>query len=67
MLFKSTKATLQVTQYHLELRMREAERLIRTEHLPVTETAKLFGFNSNHHFSRRYRDFFRHAPSKTIK
>ena len=51
-----------VAQVYLRIRLEQAERLIRTTGLSVTDVAVACGFASGSHFARVYRDAFGHAP-----
>ncbi|CAH0168356.1 GlxA family transcriptional regulator [Pseudomonas brassicacearum] len=51
-------------RYYLELRLREARRLIQNSKLSVTDVAIACGFVSTPHFSKCYSTFFDCPPSK---
>ncbi|AXP04069.1 helix-turn-helix domain-containing protein [Pseudomonas fluorescens] len=51
-------------RYYLELRLREARRLIQNSRLSVTDVAIACGFVSTPHFSKCYSALFGHPPSK---
>jgi len=48
---------------YLAIRLDQAEQLLRTTALPVTEVALACGFRSASHFSRRFRQRFGRSPS----
>lgn len=51
-------------QLILVVKMREARRLLRDERLRVSEVADRLGFANPFHFSRRFKSFYRIAPSE---
>ncbi len=65
-LFQRELATSQ-HRYYLELRITEARRLLQHSALSITEVAVACGFASSNHFSRCYRDYFGHSPSREVR
>jgi len=54
-------------QLILAMKMREARRLLQSGQCRVNEVATRLGFSSPYHFSRRFKEFYRVAPSKLIE
>jgi transcriptional regulator GlxA family with amidase domain len=54
-------------RYYLELRLREAQRLIQNSRLAIIDVAIACGFVSAGHFSRCYSTYFGHPPSKEAR
>jgi transcriptional regulator GlxA family with amidase domain len=52
------------TRYYLELRLRNARRLLLQTALPIIEISLVCGFSSAPHFSKCYRDLFERSPSE---
>jgi len=52
------------TRYYLELRLKRARYLLRQTSLPILSIALAAGFVSASHFSKCYREFFKHTPSE---
>jgi len=52
------------SQLILAMKMREARRLLRDDRLRVSEVADRLGFANPFHFSRRFKSFYRIAPSE---
>ncbi len=50
----------------IAVKMREALRLMREDSLSVTSTAYRLGFSSPSHFSRRFKAFYKKAPSRMV-
>lgn len=65
-LFKSQLDTTP-QRYYLQLRITEARRLLQNSSLSVIETGLACGFVSTSHFSRCYREFFGHSPSREFR
>ena len=51
-------------KYVMSVKMREAKRLVDAGNHSVKEIAAHTGFSSANHFSRAYRNFYGHPPSK---
>jgi len=62
-------ATLECTpsQLILAMKMREARRLLLSGSYRVNEVAYHLGFSSPSHFSKRFKSFYRKAPSELVK
>jgi len=54
-------------QLILAVKMREARRLLETGRYRVSEVAYRLAFSSPHHFSSRFKSFYRKAPSQVVK
>ncbi len=54
------------TQLIVAMKMREARRLLLSGRFRVNEVASRLGFSSPYHFSRRFKEFYRVAPSELI-
>ena len=54
-------------QYVQDLRIRNAENLLRNEYLSVTEIAEMCGFSSVYHFSRSFKKVTGYTPTEYIK
>jgi AraC-like DNA-binding protein len=54
-------------QLILAMKMREARRLLETGRYRVSEVAYRLAFSSPHHFSSRFKSFYRKAPSQVVK
>jgi len=52
------------TRYYLELRLKNARRLLLQTGLPIIEISLVCGFSSAPHFSKCYRDLFERSPSE---
>lgn len=52
------------SQLILAMKMREARRMLKVEHLRVSEVAERLGFANPFHFSRRFKSFYRVSPSE---
>lgn len=52
------------SQLILAMKMREARRMLKVEHLRVSEVAERLGFANPFHFSRRFKAFYRVSPSE---
>jgi len=52
------------TRYYVELRLKRARFLLRQTSLPILSVALAAGFVSASHFSKCYREYFRHTPSE---
>jgi AraC-like DNA-binding protein/mannose-6-phosphate isomerase-like protein (cupin superfamily) len=50
-------------RFHTRFRIQQAQRLLGTQNLPVSEVAMLVGFEDVHHFSRVFKQFTGLAPS----
>lgn len=48
--------------FHLELKLNEAKRLLREERMPIREVAESLGFESPEYFSRCFRSRVGHSP-----
>lgn len=64
--FKSQYGT-SPKQYIQELRIRNAESLLRNEYLSITSIAEMSGFSSVYHFSRSFKKETGYTPSEYIK
>ncbi len=53
-----------VNESYSNIRLEQAQQLLRTTALPVTEVAFACGFRSPSHFSRTFRARFGHSPSR---
>ena len=62
-LFKSATG-LSVKEYHHAARMAKAAELLREGNLNISEIAQALGFETVHYFSRRFKEFYRVAPTK---
>lgn len=51
------------SQLILAMKMREARRMLKVDHLRVSEVADRLGFANPFHFSRRFKSFYRVSPS----
>ncbi|MFG0533745.1 GlxA family transcriptional regulator [Pseudomonas sp. yb_2] len=65
-LFKSQLSTTP-QKYYFQLRITEARRLIQNSNASIFDVSIACGFVSCTHFSRSYRAFFGHPPSKEIR
>ena len=52
------------TRYYLQIRLRRARELLQQTRLSLVEISSLTGFASNSHFSKSYKEFYGHSPSK---
>jgi AraC-like DNA-binding protein len=52
------------SQLILAMKMREARRMLKVDHLRVSEVAERLGFANPFHFSRRFKSFYRVSPSE---
>lgn len=52
------------TRYYLELRLKNARRLLLQTGLPIIEISLVCGFTSAPHFSKCYRDLFERSPTE---
>lgn len=64
--FKSQYGT-SPKQYIQDLRIRNAENLLRNEYLSITSIAEMSGFSSVYHFSRSFKEVTGYTPSEYIK
>ena len=64
--FKSQYGT-SPKQYIQDLRIRNAENLLRNEYLSITSIAEMSGFSSVYHFSRSFKKETGYTPSEYIK
>lgn len=53
-------------QYQKQLRLNEAKRLLRTEHLDVAGAGERVGYHSASHFSRDYARFHGQSPRRDV-
>ncbi|MEW4948232.1 GlxA family transcriptional regulator [Pseudomonas asiatica] len=65
-LFKYQLSTT-AQKYYFQLRITEARRLIQNSNTSIFDVSIACGFVSCTHFSRSYRAFFGHPPSKEIR
>ena len=54
-------------QYIQDLRIRNAENLLRNEYLSITQIAEMSGFSSVYHFSRSFKKETGYTPTEYIK
>ena len=52
------------SRYYLQLRLHRARELLHQTDLSLVDVSAQTGFVSNSHFSKSYKEFFGHAPSK---
>lgn len=64
--FKSQYGT-SPKQYIQDLRIRNAENMLRNEYLSITTIAEMSGFSSVYHFSRSFKKVTGYTPSEYIK
>ena len=65
-LFKRELGTTPI-RYHLDLRLEQAEQLLRSTTAPVTIVAERCGFSDPYHFSRAFKQRYGQAPSACRK
>ncbi|MNE61468.1 HTH-type transcriptional activator RhaS [compost metagenome] len=49
-------------QYVMQVRLQQAEKLLRNTLMPLTQIALDCGFSSASHFSHRFKAFYGHTP-----
>ncbi|MBQ8836081.1 MAG: helix-turn-helix transcriptional regulator [Clostridia bacterium] len=64
--FKSQYGT-SPKQYIQDLRIRNAENMLRNEYLSITSIAEMSGFSSVYHFSRSFKKATGYTPSEYVK
>ena len=51
-------------RYYLRLRLQHARKMIEETHLSLTKVAQATGFSSQSHFSKCFKELYRHSPSE---
>ncbi len=59
--FKKSKGS-SIINYHLDLKLTEAKRLLREENIPICDIAERLGFESPEYFSRYFKKRVGHSP-----
>lgn len=59
--FKKHKL-LTVKQYIISMKIKEAERLLLTSNMPITEIAQELGYNDSNYFSNQFKSFHKISP-----